>query len=273
MTYFTLKNGEQIYYEDTGKGAQTLVLLHGWSSNHEVYAPVVEKIRDKVRCISYDQRGHGKSKDACREQVSMDTLASDLNELINGLGLKDITLLGWSMGAAVAIDYTGIYGCGALKKLILCDMTPKQLNDENWKLGLYQGRYTKADMEKDTGKDFYNLYKDFAKAAVPKLAKVPDIILRYPLKERLKQTNESVLRSLSRSMKEKDFREYVGKINTAVDYYYAVPGSLFSPELAAWYEVNVRSPFKAVAFRNSTHMLISDHPDQFAEEVLKSMGL
>ena len=63
------------------------------------------------------------------------------------------------------------YGCGTLKQIILCDMTPKQLNDEEWKLGLYQGAYTKADMDRDAGKDFYKLYKEFAVGAVPRLKK------------------------------------------------------------------------------------------------------
>ena len=34
MSYFTLSNGEQLYYEDTEKGDQTIVMLHGWSSSH-----------------------------------------------------------------------------------------------------------------------------------------------------------------------------------------------------------------------------------------------
>ena len=52
-------------------------------------------------------------------------------------------------------------------------MTPKQLNDEEWKLGLYKGRYTIEDVERDKGKDFYSLYKEFAIGAVPKLKKIP----------------------------------------------------------------------------------------------------
>ncbi len=269
MSYFALKNGEKLYYEDTGSGSETIVMLHGWTSSHEVYSPVVPEISKKARCIIYDHRGHGNSKDANHEQVTLDTLASDLNELICGLGLKDITLLGWSMGAATVMDYVSLYGCSALKQIVLCDMTPKQMNDDQWKLGLYQGRYTKADMEKDAGKDFYSLYKDFAVAAVPKLSKIPGFLLKKPLKEKLSRCDEGVLRSLSRSMKEKDFRKEVEKISVPVTYFYAVPGSLFSPQLAQWYESHVKAPFHSVAFNDSTHMLISDHPEQFAQEVVR----
>jgi pimeloyl-ACP methyl ester carboxylesterase len=37
MSYFTLKSGEKLYYEDRGEGPDTLVMLHGWTSSHEVY--------------------------------------------------------------------------------------------------------------------------------------------------------------------------------------------------------------------------------------------
>lgn len=269
MSYFTLSNGEKLYYEDTGKGPRTIVMMHGWTSSHEVFSPCVPEISKAARCIVYDHRGHGNSKAANHDHVTMDTLASDLDELIRGLGLRDIVLLGWSMGAGVALNYMSVYGCGALSRVILCDMTPKQLNDGGWNLGLYQGKYTKADMERDAGESFFSLYRSFAIGAIPRLAKVPGFLLRRPLKQRLAQCDEKTLRTLSASMKAKDYRESVGRITVPVSYFYAVPGSLFSPKLADWYRANVPTAYEGVAFADSTHMLISDHPEQFAKEVVR----
>jgi pimeloyl-ACP methyl ester carboxylesterase len=64
MSYFTLKNGEKLYYEDKGSGPDTLIMMHGWTSSHEVYEKPVELLQDKARCIIYDHRGHKGSKDA-----------------------------------------------------------------------------------------------------------------------------------------------------------------------------------------------------------------
>ena len=267
MSYFTLNNGEKLYYEDTGSGPETLVMMHGWTSSHEIYEKPVSILKEKARCIIYDHRGHGGSKDANREKPTMETLASDLDELIQGLSLKNVTLLGWSMGAGVALTYVRLYGCGALKQIILCDMTPKQLNDAEWKLGLYQGAYTKSDMERDSGKDFFSLYKAFAIGAIPKLAKVPGFLLKRPLKKKLAGCDEAVLKSLSASMKAQDNRQTVEMITVPLTYFYADPGSLFSPKLADWYREHVKTPYKAVQFPNSNHMLISDYPEKFAKEV------
>lgn len=269
MSYFILKNGEKLYYEDTGSGEQTIVMLHGWTSSHEVFAPAVPEISKKARCITYDHRGHSLSKDSNSEKVTLDVLASDLDELLTGLGLMDVTLLGWSMGAATVMNYTRLYGCERLRQVVLCDMTPKQLNDDDWKLGLYQGKYTKENQAADAGKDFYHLYKDFAIGAIPKLRKVPGFLLKKPLTKRLAACDQGVLMSLSKSMKEMDLRACVGEITVPVTYFYAVPGSLFSPDLANWYQANVKTPFRSVPFADSTHMLITDHPEKFAEEVIK----
>ena len=269
MSFFTLQNGEKLYYEITGEGEHTVLMLHGWTSTHEVFEPVLPAICEKARCITYDQRGHGNSRDANREHVTMDTLASDLDELIRGLDLHDITLLGWSMGAGVCLNYMSVYGCDALREVVLCDMTPMQLNDENWQLGLYQGKYTRQDMERGAGKDFYTLYKEFSIGAIPKLAKIPGFLLKKPLMKRLSACDEGVLRSLGTDMKVEDYRESVEKITVPVCYFYAVPGSLYSPALAQWYSEHVRTAYRAVPFQKSTHMLITDHPDEFAQELIK----
>ena len=272
MSYFTLENGEKLYYEDKGQGPETLIMMHGWTSNHEVYEKPVELLKDKARCIIYDHRGHGQSKDANSGEPTLEKLASDLNEIIKGLDLSNITLLGWSMGAAVVFNYVKLFGCDVLKQIILCDMTPKQLNDEEWKLGLYQGRYTREDMDKDAGKDFFTLYKEFAIGAVPKLKKIPGFLMKKPLKEKLADCDESVLKSLARSMKPQDNRPIVEQINVPVTYFYADPGSLFSPKLADWYREHVKSEYDCVCFPESSHMLVSEYPEKFAEEIGKVLA-
>ena len=126
-------------------------------------------------------------------------------------------------------------------------------------------------MEKEKNKDFYSLYKQFVIGAVPKYKKVPGFLLKRPLMEILSKCDEGVLRSLSASMKEKDFRECVEKITVPVSYFYAVPGSLFSPELADWYKEHVHTAFQAFPFEGCSHMLVSEQPDLFAKYVTQCL--
>ena len=271
MSYFTLKNGMKLYYEDTGSG-QTIIMMHGWTANHEIYQEPARLLSSKARCIIYDHRGHGGSKNANQEAVTMETLASDLNELIQGLHLTDVILVGWSMGAGTALTYVRDYGCSALKQLVLVDMSPRQLNDATWKLGLGAGKYTAADMKRDETRSFLRVYQDFITATIPKYKKVPGFLLRPGLKKQLANCDETVLKSLASSMKAQDLREVAGKIDVPFTYFYPQPGSLFSPMLADWYRTHTNAPFRMVAFPNSTHMLIAEHPEMFAQEMEKVLA-
>ncbi len=60
-----------------------------------------------------------------------------------------------------------------------------------------------------------------------------------------------------------------GMITVPLTYFFAGPGSLFSPVLADWYREHVKTPFRAVRFPDSDHMLASNYPDKFAEEIGK----
>ena len=271
MSYFTLKNGEQLYYEESGSGADTVLMLHGWTSSHDVFKHVVPKVAPYARCITYDHRGHGNSKDANRDNVTLDTLADDLNELICGLELQNVTLLGWSMGAGVIMNYTARYGCSALRQIILCDMTPRQANNSGWNLGLYQGIYTDQEDTETTEETFFEVFRAFSVAAYPKLGRLPKILMNFPLRKILKRCDKKTIVSLANDMKQMDYRNTVGKINVPLTYFYAVPGSLFSPNLEKWYRSHITSPYRSVPFENSTHLLIKEHPKKFAQEILNTL--
>ena len=176
------------------------------------------------------------------------------------------------MGAGAILNYVSRYGCGALRQIVLCDMSPRQMNDEDWTLGLFQGQLTKEFAENEAGKDFYDFYKSFAVGALPKLARLPEFLLRAILRKKLAQCDEKATVSLARSMQEADYRRVVGQIDVPVHYFYAIPGSLFSPELADWYRDHIKAPFQSMGFPNSTHMLMGEHPRQFADAVLRVLS-
>ena len=58
------------------------------------------------------------------------------------------------------------------------------------------------------------------------------------------------------------------KLNDGKELYYEEIGEgtpvVF---LHGWYRANVSSPFSSAAFADSTHMLIAEHPDEFARKL------
>lgn len=116
-----------IFYQEYGKGIP-VIFIHGWPLNHEMWEyQLLELSKHNMRCIAYDRRGFGKS-DRPWEGYDYDTLADDLNELINQLNLTDVVLVGFSMGGGEVARYIGKYGSDKISKVVLISsVTPFRL--------------------------------------------------------------------------------------------------------------------------------------------------
>jgi non-heme chloroperoxidase len=76
------------------------------------------------RVITYDRRGFGKSSQPI-VGYDYDTFAEDLHKLINQLKLRNVTLVGFSMGAGEVARYIGKYGSKDISKaVIISGVTP-----------------------------------------------------------------------------------------------------------------------------------------------------
>ncbi len=106
-----------LFYEDWGSGTP-VVFIHGWPVSHEMWEYQLSELpKHGLRCIAYDRRGFGKS-DKPWEGYDYDTLTSDLNGLVEGLDLKDVTLVGFSMGGGEVARYLGTYGSSRISKAV-----------------------------------------------------------------------------------------------------------------------------------------------------------
>lgn len=95
-------NGVDLYYEDTGNGAETMVFAHGLMLNRRMFADLVAALREEYRCVSFDFRGHGLSAVA-RDGYDMNTMADDTSALIDRLGAGPCHFVGHSMGGFVGL--------------------------------------------------------------------------------------------------------------------------------------------------------------------------
>ncbi len=94
-----LVNGKHIYYESYGQG-EPLLLLHGYTLSSEAWKPYVEDYAKEYEVYLIDLTGHGKS-DAFKENLSIRSVAEDLNALVQYLKLEEIQAIGFSFGGDV----------------------------------------------------------------------------------------------------------------------------------------------------------------------------
>ncbi|PHQ29337.1 alpha/beta fold hydrolase [Leeuwenhoekiella nanhaiensis] len=123
MSYFktsSIENRENIklYYEDYGTG-DPVILIHGWPLSAQMWEYQTQVLVEAGhRVIAYDRRGFGRS-DKPWSGYDYDTLAKDLNDVITGLDLKNVTIVGFSMGGGEVSRYIGNYGTSKLKRAAL----------------------------------------------------------------------------------------------------------------------------------------------------------
>jgi non-heme chloroperoxidase len=113
----------ELYYEDHGSG-KPVVLIHGWPLSGASWEKQVAALLPAGhRVITYDRRGFGKSSQPATG-YDYDTFADDLHKLLTTLELRDVALVGFSMGAGEVARYLGKYGSERVRKAVFIAGVP-----------------------------------------------------------------------------------------------------------------------------------------------------
>lgn len=133
MPYCTSNDGVRLFYDDVGQG-RPLVLIHGWTFSGRFFHCNVSALAEHARVITVDLRGHGRS-DKPSHGYRIPRLAADLHNLLQELDLRDVTLLGWSLGAPVIWSYLELFGRDQVSNIVVVQQSPRQYYTPDWKLG------------------------------------------------------------------------------------------------------------------------------------------
>ena len=113
-----------LYYRDWGCGRPVL-FVSGWSMASDSWGyQMMALARRGLRCIAFDRRGHGRSSDP-GGGYDLDTLADDIAAVIEALDLRDVVLVGHSMGCNEIVRYLTRHGGARVRQVaMLGPMTP-----------------------------------------------------------------------------------------------------------------------------------------------------
>jgi len=138
----------RLHVEDSGGTGRPVILIHGWPLSADSWKAQVPVLRDAgYRVIAYDRRGFGRS-DKPADGYDYDTLAADLAGLIEERDLKDVSLVGFSMGGGEVARYIGNHGEDRLHSVVFASAVPPYLlkGDDN-----PEGPLTQAAAEEMAG--------------------------------------------------------------------------------------------------------------------------
>jgi len=122
MPWYLNRSGEQLWYEERGTGCP-VVLVHGWCMSSAVWKYQFDGLSASMRLLAPDLRGHGRSR-RISGGLNFEVFSTDLIDLLDALNLSKVVLVGWSMGAQIALQsFAGL--SGRLAGLVLVSATPR----------------------------------------------------------------------------------------------------------------------------------------------------
>ena len=117
----------RLHIEDSGGSGRPVVLIHGWPLSAQAWEPQVAALRAAgYRVVAYDRRGFGRS-DKPASGYGYDTLADDLQGVMDDCGLQDATLVGFSMGGGEVARYVARHGERRLHSVVFAAAVPPYL--------------------------------------------------------------------------------------------------------------------------------------------------
>lgn len=153
----------ELYYEDHGSG-QPVVLIHGYPLNGDSWERQTRELLDAgYRVITYDRRGFGRSTKT-GTGYDYDTFAADLDAVLTALDLRDVILVGFSMGTGELARYVRVHGAERIAKLaFLASLEPYLVQREDNPEGVPQEVFDgiAAQARGDRYAWFTQFYRDF----------------------------------------------------------------------------------------------------------------
>ncbi|WP_035335563.1 alpha/beta hydrolase [Dokdonia sp. PRO95] len=154
--------GASIFYTDQGTGTP-VILLHGFLENHQMWDQFLSVLCNQYRVICIDLLGHGFSESVGYVH-SMEEMAGAVAAVTNQLGLKDIAIIGHSMGGYVGLAFAKAYP-EFVSKLCLLNSTPEADDDTRKKLRSRANVMAKKQYEQLVRMSFINLFDKKATSA------------------------------------------------------------------------------------------------------------
>ncbi len=114
--------GEAILHSTIKGEGQPLLILHGYFGMSDNWKTLGNQFAENFQVHLIDQRNHGRSFHS--EEFNYELLAEDLFNYINHHQLKNVLLLGHSMGGKTAMQFAVTYP-NLIEKLIVADISPK----------------------------------------------------------------------------------------------------------------------------------------------------
>lgn len=261
MPRFKVNPEVELYYEDVGEG-ETVIFIPGLWSSSKQYELQLPYFNQRCRTIAYDPRATGKSS-VVHSGHTVANYAADLRALILGLALKDVVLVGWSMGAMIIWDYFKQFGPENIKATVVVDQTASDFEWPDWPFGGFD-LASLSQVSAGVQMDFANIVR----------GSIPQFFRNPPTEEQVARLVDDVTRvpasiasTIMFDQSVQDYRPVLSKVTVPTLLCFGVAG--IGGEAGGKYMEQHLPDARLVIFENSGHAVPLEETDRFNEEVDK----
>jgi non-heme chloroperoxidase len=261
-----------LYYEDHGSGAP-VVLIHGWPlSGASWEKQTAALLAAGHRVVAYDRRGFGRSS---RPGIgyNYDTLAADLDVVLSTLDLRNVDLVGFSMGTGEVTRYIGKYGTQRVRKAVLIGTLGPYLvkapdNPEGVDPGVFDGirAAIKADRPAFLLQFLHNFYNY-------------DVTGGKLVSERVVEDNFNVGAGASAigtlacvDAWIEDFRKDIPRNDVPTLILHGDADRILPPDATSRRQVKLTRNARLVELKDGSHGVLWTHAEQINEELVKFLA-
>lgn len=272
MAYLELEDETEIYFNDQGSG-RPVVLIHGWPLNADMWEHQADFLVEAgYRVITYDRRGFGRSSKPF-DGHDYDTLAADLAELIDALGLEDATLVGFSMGGGEVIRYLSRYGSQHVASAVLVGAVPPYMlkTDDN-----PHGTPAEAfdGIRNSIVKDRFDFLKGFAPSFYGRTAlnhAVSEAVLDWTFELAIEGSRRATLAQME-SFSTTDFRAEMPAITTRTLIIHGTGDKTVPIDAAGRASAKLLPNSTLIEYDGEPHGLFLTVPDRLNADLLNFLG-
>jgi non-heme chloroperoxidase len=259
-------NNVDVFVQDWGSG-NPVFLVHGWPLSSRMFEyQIPALVTHGFRVVAMDLRGYGLSSTPWAGN-DYDTWADDIGRVIRALGLQNVTLVGFSLGGAIAAHYVATDSTSRVSKLLLCAAAAPCM-------------IKKADNPNGVPAELWN---DFIEAEITDRAKFKHTFnanfFATPVSPELSHWFEAIgmevdahasLRGLE-ELRDRDLRSELGKIRVPTRILHGVNDRVVPFGLGVEQQRLIAGS-ELVRFERSGHGLFFDEKDKFTAELLRVLG-
>ncbi|MGM0631480.1 MAG: alpha/beta fold hydrolase [Pseudomonadota bacterium] len=128
-----------------GEGSKTLLFAHGFGCEQRIWEQVIKALPEGYKVVTFDYVGCGESDFSnyiSKRYRSLKGYAQDLTEVVQTLGLTDITLVAHSVSGGIAsLAYPEL--ADKVSKIIMLNPSPRYIHD----LPSYESGFSRSDVD------------------------------------------------------------------------------------------------------------------------------